>query len=114
MDSLTTINKVLSIVLQEERQQGYGTSGCIDMKDHDAEALVNVVERNGTNRNFGRGRGYCQARRGRGNSFVNNVGTEFQELDAKMKMKGTGEGNMSLTQKQYKWLISLLEKNNTD
>lgn len=47
---------------------------------------------------------------GRRNLFANNAGTKFQEVNAEMKMTSIDEGNMSLTQEQYKGLIDLLEK----
>lgn len=51
---------------------------------------------------------------GRGNVFANIVGTEFQEVNVEMKMKGNDEENISLTQEHYKWLMDLLEKNGVD
>ncbi|PNX63371.1 putative TIR-NBS-LRR resistance protein [Trifolium pratense] len=66
MEPLPTINKVLSIVLQDERQQNYGLTASIDSKNGETEALANAVENLGARRGFGRGRGHG------GNQFGNN------------------------------------------
>lgn len=40
-ESLSTINKVLSIVLQEERQQNYKVNGHLDVEAEKRDALTN-------------------------------------------------------------------------
>lgn len=75
IDPLPTINKVLSIVLQEERQQGHGASGRADVKDPEAEVLANIVESNGKNQSFSRGRGFNKTEISRGRFFKEKVCT---------------------------------------
>lgn len=41
MEPLSTINKVLSIVLQEERQQNYKVNGHLDVEVEERDALTN-------------------------------------------------------------------------
>ncbi|GAU31058.1 hypothetical protein TSUD_214940 [Trifolium subterraneum] len=70
MEPLSTINKVLSMVLQEERQQSYGLTPQVDAKTESSDALANSVDRHGARRGYGRGRGNFsyQGGRGRGNN----------------------------------------------
>lgn len=75
IEPLPKINKVLSIVLQEERHQNYGASRRGVVKENETEVLENLIKSNAINHNFGRGRGYNghQGGRGRGGSFKEKV-----------------------------------------
>ncbi|CAJ2658604.1 unnamed protein product [Trifolium pratense] len=82
MEPLPNINKVLSMVLQDERQQNYGVNVSIDSKHEETEVLANAVENLGARRGFGRGRGNGgnqfgnnQYGRGRGNPYKEKVCT---------------------------------------
>lgn len=70
IEPLPTINKVLSIMLQEERQQKYGANSRPDVKVEETDALANSFEGGGSNRNFGKGRGYNGYQ---GGSFKENI-----------------------------------------
>lgn len=48
-EPLPPINKVLPIVLQEEKQQGYGASGRADVKENETDVLAKSYESNGAN-----------------------------------------------------------------
>lgn len=79
MKLLPTINKVLSIILQEERQQNYGSNKSPNAKVEETNALANSVESGGVNCNFKKGRDYngYQVGRGRVNSSKEKVCTYY-------------------------------------
>ncbi|KAK7328001.1 hypothetical protein VNO77_22095 [Canavalia gladiata] len=80
LDSLPTINKVSSMVLQHERQ-----NGLIPMKE--TKVLINVVDK----RSYGRGQ------ESKGSSTANGIADENQEI----KETESKERTLSLTQKEY-------------
>lgn len=49
------------------------------MKEHDAETLLNAVESSVANQNFGKGKRYNQAGRGRKGFFKDNVYTHYEK-----------------------------------
>lgn len=56
MKLLPTTNKVLSIILQEERQQNYGSNKSPDAKVEETNVLANAAESGGVDCNFKKGR----------------------------------------------------------
>jgi hypothetical protein len=55
LEPISSINKILSIVMQEERQQNYGLH---TQTNEESNILVNAIEDHGSGRGFVRGRGY--------------------------------------------------------
>lgn len=64
-----TINRVFSIVLQEERQQIYRANNCPEVKNEEIDALANSIESRNANWKFSRGWGYI-SKRNRSRQFI--------------------------------------------
>ncbi|XP_058746593.1 uncharacterized protein LOC131619522 [Vicia villosa] len=141
MDPLPQINKVLSMVMQQERKIS-GTLFTSNIVVEEGESMINVVD--GTKQSFGRGRGnghsyagrgrgnlkvctYCGKTGhiidncykkhgyppsfGRGNSYANQVEVDESEKCVATSTSDSASGNMSLTREQYHNLMMILEKN---
>jgi len=136
------INKVFSMIMQQERKIEYGVLTVVNVDDHGA--LVNVVD---GSRGYDRGKGNGSQGRGKGNSrqctFCNKIGHTIETCYEKHGYppnfgRGTGsyanfEGHaieehegryvigsarfedehVSITKEQYQNLLVLLEQNNT-
>lgn len=137
MDPMPLINKVFSMIMQQERKLQYGI---VPTVSDDSNVLVNAVD---GSRSYGRGRGYGGSQgRGRGNGKVcsfcdksghtietcyknhgyppnfgrgnGNLYVNYTDVEESVGSSGTRneEEVMSFTKEQYTKLLALLEKNN--
>ncbi|XP_058782613.1 uncharacterized protein LOC131657147 [Vicia villosa] len=141
MDPLPQINRVISMVMPQERK----ISGTLFTSNNTADegaCMVNAVDRSKKPYGRGIGNGNSYAGRGRGNlkvcthcgktghiidncyrkhgyppnfgnenSYANQVEVDESEKSVTASTSDSGGGNMSLTREQYHNLMMLLEKN---